>query len=71
MRMSIIFLNGFSLKTLKKYLMKHLQKDRHLVVEKFSNGVYHIVKETSSNEQLSSKIDYLENLLKQNNIQFD
>ena len=29
-----------------KSLMKHLQKDRHLVVEKISNGVYHIVKET-------------------------
>lgn len=29
-----------------KSLMRHLQKDRNLIVEKFSNGVYHIVKET-------------------------
>lgn len=27
-------------------LMKHLQKDRKLIVEKFSNGVYHIINET-------------------------
>lgn len=29
-----------------KRLMKHLQKDRKLVVEKFSSGVYHIINET-------------------------
>ncbi len=29
-----------------KSLMKHLQKDRKLTVEKFSNGVYHIINET-------------------------
>ena len=28
-----------------KRLMKHLQKDRKLTVEKFSNGVYHIINE--------------------------
>ena len=26
--------------------MKHLQKERKLIVEKFSNGVYHIINET-------------------------
>ncbi|MBD5476027.1 MAG: hypothetical protein HDR17_08625 [Lachnospiraceae bacterium] len=26
--------------------MKHLQKDRKIIVEKFSNGVYHIINET-------------------------
>ena len=29
-----------------KRLIKHLQKDRKLTVEKFSNGVYHIINET-------------------------
>ena len=29
-----------------KSLMKHLQKERKLTVEKFSNGVYHIINET-------------------------
>lgn len=29
-----------------KRLMKHLQKDRKIIVEKFSNGVYHIINET-------------------------
>lgn len=29
-----------------KRLMKHLQKDRKITVEKFSNGVYHIINET-------------------------
>ena len=29
-----------------KSLMKHLQKERKIIVEKFSNGVYHIINET-------------------------